>query len=457
MFNWSKTVKYLENIITPKNLNDLIKIAKKGNYTILGGGHSFNNIAGSDLLVNIENFKNVLNVDLKENTITVEAGIKIYELEDYLKQYKRALYSCGSIRDQTLGGVMSNCVNSLGGKYITQICDTIIEITYIDNEGLIKKIKEPNIKYYSTHLGSICGLIYSAKIKISDKTYCKYYDDYIDVNNIQEYINNINNSKTPKLCEFMYFFNNPKVAVFIVEPFKDKTNINETIISSNNSIALEKNNNNNNKNNNNKINAIKLQYKLSKLVKKYGIEYMNRFRNHIKEGENINHISKAWFRGGKYVSEPIAYIEFYVPNIYINDIIKLLTKMEIYKIEAYYIQMRPFLKSKHLLCPSYKEDVISIIFGSTLKDIKKNMYILDILNFVGVRWHWGEVLDVCIYDGYIERVFSNKVRDDIEKKMINKNNMRPSLVKAIKHVADYKENWKTMFGNNLKQLQQLYK
>ena len=452
MLNWGKTINYSEEIIIPENLNELIKIAKKGNYTILGGGHSFNNIAGSDLLVNIQNFKNILNIDLKANTITAEAGIKIYELEDYLKQYKRVLYSVGSIREQTLGGAMSNCVNSMGGKYLNQICDTIVEITYIDNKGLIKKIKEPNIKYYSTHLGSICGLIYSVKIKISDKTYCKYYDDYININNIQEYINSINNSPTLKLYEFIYFFNSPKVAVLIVEPFKDKTNIDETLIPSNdNSIALKNSNKNDVMNN-----VIEGERELSKLVNKHGIKYVNRLRNHIIEGENINHISKVWFRGGKYVIEPTIFIEFYVPNIYVNDIIKLLTKMKIHKV-GYFIQMRSFFKSKHLLCPSYKENVVSITFGTTPKIIQKYEYILDILNFIGVRWHWGEVLDICIYDGYIERVFSNKVRDDIEEKMVNKNNMRPILVKAIKHISDYKDDWKTMFGDNLKDAQKLYK
>jgi hypothetical protein len=54
-----------------------------------------------------------------------------------------------------------------------------------------------------------------------------------------------------------------------------------------------------------------------------------------------------------------------------------------------------------------------------------------------------------MYDGYIERVFSNKVRDIIEKKMINHINMRQQLKKAIKHITDYKYDWKTMFFNNL--------
>ena len=76
-----------------------------------------------------------------------------------------------------------------------------------------------------------------------------------------------------------------------------------------------------------------------------------------------------------------------------------------------------------------------------------------VLNFIGVRWHWGEALDICMYDGYIERVFSNKVRDDIEQKIINEYNMRPQLKKAIKHIRNYSDDWNTMFGKNLKKME----
>ena len=449
MFNWGETIRYSEPIKIAKNINELIQIAKNKKYTVLGGGHSFIDIYGGGSLINIEKFNNVLDINLDENSVTAEAGIKIYELEDFLKQYKRVLSSVGSIREQTLAGTASNCVNALGGNGLNQFSETILEITYINNDGEIKKINGPELKYYSVHLGSICGLIYSIKVKISDKTYLKYYDDYINIKNIQKYIENINNSRKTVLCEFLYFFNNPEeISVLLAEPFKDKTNIDETLIPSNdNYTALEKN-----KNGGNMVNVIKHAREFDKLVKKYGIKYVNRFRNHIEDGINIQHYSKLWFRGGKYIDEPVSFMEFYVPLIYVNRIIKILETMNISKL-AYYIQMRPFLKSNNLLCPSYKENVVSILFGTTVKNMLKHKDIIDILNFIGVRWHWGEALDICMYDGYIERVFSNKVRNDIEKKLINKDNMRPQLAKAIKHLDNYKDSWNVMFGKNLKKIE----
>lgn len=450
MFNWGKTVEYKKTLIKPKSFNDLIKIAKKNIYTIIGSGHSFVDIYGGGSLVDFSNFKRVLDIDLVKNTITVEAGIKIYEVEDYLKKYKRCLCAVGSIREQTIAGAASNCVNSLGGNYIDQFCHTIIEIHYINNNGELEKIDGSRIKYYSVHLGSLCGLIYSMKLKISENTFLKYYDEYIDISDIQNYISNIFKLQNYKLCELLYFFNNNEVSVLLAEPFKDKSNIDETRISSNdNEIAIK-----NNKNGGVMTHVIKHAKEFNKLVNKFGIKYVNRLRNHIDKDINISHYTKLWFRGGKFIDEPVSFMEFYVPLMFLNDIINLLLKLKINKI-AYYIQMRPFLKSKHILCPSYKENVVSILFGTTVKDMLNYRHIIDVLNYIGVRWHWGEALDTCIYEGYIERVYSNKVRNKIEQIMINNKNMRPQLKKAIKHISQYKDDWKTMFGKNLNEIKKI--
>ena len=173
----------------------------------------------------------------------------------------------------------------------------------------------------------------------------------------------------------MYFYNNPTIAVLLAEPFEDKTNYDETLIPSNNNIIeLQKN-----KNINYTKSPIKKAKYFSKLVDKYGMKYINRYRNNIKEGENIIHYSKLWFRGGVRVEEPVTYMEFYVPVDFTTDIINLLSKTNIDKI-SYYIQIRPFIKSKHLLCPSYNANVVSFLTAIYLKDIEENRYIIDILN-----------------------------------------------------------------------------
>ena len=41
MLNWAKNIKYSQNMIRPANINELVEIAKKQEYTVLGGGHSF--------------------------------------------------------------------------------------------------------------------------------------------------------------------------------------------------------------------------------------------------------------------------------------------------------------------------------------------------------------------------------------------------------------------------------
>ena len=86
MFNWGKTVIYNKNIINADNLNELIKIAKKNKYTILGGGHSFIDIYGGGPLVNIRKLNKIFKDD--EKSVKMRMGMPIKECKDVrMKEY----------------------------------------------------------------------------------------------------------------------------------------------------------------------------------------------------------------------------------------------------------------------------------------------------------------------------------------------------------------------------------
>lgn len=59
-----------------------------------------------------------------------------------------------------------------------------------------------------------------------------------------------------------------------------------------------------------------------------------------------------------------------------------------------------------------------------------------------------------MYDGYIERVYSTEVRKLIEENMINRENMRPQLKKAMTHVNTFRTPWKTRFEKNIRKILQ---
>lgn len=449
MKNWAKTVKYPKKQIYPTTLEQLMTLSKQHKYTVLGGGHSFINIDGGGPLVNIQHFHRILELDTTNNTVTAEAGIKIHELEDFLKPFNRCICSVGSIRDQTLAGSAANCVNSLGGNYCTQFCDILLEIHCIDNTGTLRTIAGHELKYYSVHLGSLCGLIYSIKIRISDKTFLKYHDDYVEIGDLQEYIKHTLSMKKPILCEFMYFLGYPTVGVLLAEPFKPATRIDETSIPSNDNLTATEENKRKFKNKD-AYDSIRHAEIYHQQVIAEGIQPVLRHRNHIeKDGINIIHYSKLWFRGGKTVAQPVLYMEFYVPVDFTLDTIHLLQQLGTHKV-AHYLQLRPFKKSSHILCPSYGEDVTSILFGAYVDDLKKHHHIVQALNDVGVRWHWSQMLDSFMYDGYIERVFSSNIRTLVAEKMLNPDNMRPQLKKALTHVRSYRSPWKTRFAKNMR-------
>lgn len=50
-------------------------------------------------------------------TITVEAGMKLHQLHEYLEFHEMAMSNLGSISDQSVAGLMSTATHGTGAEY----------------------------------------------------------------------------------------------------------------------------------------------------------------------------------------------------------------------------------------------------------------------------------------------------------------------------------------------------
>ena len=457
--NFGQTFYYVVNDLQkPKSLRQLKKLATQ-NYTVLGGGHSFVNIDASDgKFIDMSNLNKVLDIDLFNNTVTVESGIHIYTLEDYLKPYKRVLTCTGSTRGQTVGGASANCINSFGGTGITQFCSSIISITHIDKNGKLNEITGSELFKYAVHLGCLCGIVYSVKLKISDKTFGLYGCSRTNINTLDNTIQNILLDKTDTRYEFLIWLDNSEeFSTCFIKPYVDNTGLDETKYTTN--YTNDKTLNNFELYYNGVVNNI-MYKRFDDIVlnignKIYGgVHNLNLNRNNVKDKQlNIDHMSKITYRPSNYLSLPITswtFIEFYIPAKLICKLIYLLKTINI-RIVCPYIQLRVYERSNYYLCPSYNEDVCSVLLTASMKEINENMNFIHLLNFIGVRWHWGENHDSFYYDGYIERVYSKKVSDEINMICKDKRNIRSSIKKALKRVLYKNTNsWTQLVECNLR-------
>lgn len=138
-------------IFQPTNLDqikELIKQARLNKKTIMtvGSGHSPSDLTmTTEWLCNLDKFNSVLKqeefygpsesgTEVKYVDLTVEAGIRIYELNTYLKQHKLAIQNLGSISDQLIAGLISTGTHG-STQYHGLVSQQVVSLQILNSEG----------------------------------------------------------------------------------------------------------------------------------------------------------------------------------------------------------------------------------------------------------------------------------------------------------------------------------
>lgn len=124
--NWSGTHEVqTRNFYQPENLADLEAIIKeshekKSRIRPVGSGLSPNGIGLSRSgMVNLALMDKVLEVDKEKKRVRVQAGIRVQQLVDAIKDYGLTLQNFASIREQQIGGIIQ-VLHTL----ISLVCET---------------------------------------------------------------------------------------------------------------------------------------------------------------------------------------------------------------------------------------------------------------------------------------------------------------------------------------------
>jgi L-galactono-1,4-lactone dehydrogenase len=111
--NWSGTHEVQTRVFhQPENLQQLENVVKeahdkKARIRPVGSGLSPNGIGLSRAgMVNLALMDRVLEVDKEKKTVRVEAGIRVQQLVDGIKDYGLTLQNFASIREQQIGGIV---------------------------------------------------------------------------------------------------------------------------------------------------------------------------------------------------------------------------------------------------------------------------------------------------------------------------------------------------------------
>lgn len=114
--NWSGTHEVQTRVFhQPESLEELEQIVKEANekkqkIRPVGSGLSPNGIGLTRAgMVNLALMDNVLDVDVEKKRVRVQAGIRVQQLVDAIKDYGITLQNFASIREQQIGGIVQVC------------------------------------------------------------------------------------------------------------------------------------------------------------------------------------------------------------------------------------------------------------------------------------------------------------------------------------------------------------
>ncbi|MCD7471088.1 hypothetical protein HAX54_011372 [Datura stramonium] len=160
--NWSGTHEVrTRTFLQPESIEELEGIvkeanAKKNKIRPVGSGLSPNGIGLTRAgMVNLALMDKVLSVDTENKRVTVQAGIRVQQLVDAIKEYGITLQNFASIREQQIGGIVQVGAHGTGAR-LPPIDEQVISMKLVTPaKGTIEisKEKDPELFYLAR-----CGL-----------------------------------------------------------------------------------------------------------------------------------------------------------------------------------------------------------------------------------------------------------------------------------------------------------
>lgn len=157
-------------------IKDIVNNARKLSRRIMvvGSGHSPSDLtmaSPKDWLVNLDKFNAILNEskspDGKFTDITVESGLRIYELNDILKLKGLAIQNLGSISEQSIAGIISTGTHG-SSQYHGLVSSQIVKLKLVNGMGdLVSCSETENVNLFKAALLSLgkIGIIVEVTIR----------------------------------------------------------------------------------------------------------------------------------------------------------------------------------------------------------------------------------------------------------------------------------------------------
>src|SRR3712207_3511071 len=129
--NWDGTLECRpERFYRPESEEEVLEIVREasdagGTVRTFGAGHSWSPlVVTDDTLINLDNLDRIVSINVEHQRVTVQAGIRLKELNRILPKHDLGMRNLGSIGEQSIAGAISTATHGTGvrlGALHTQI------------------------------------------------------------------------------------------------------------------------------------------------------------------------------------------------------------------------------------------------------------------------------------------------------------------------------------------------
>jgi len=164
--NWSKTHRSNpESYFQPTSEEGIVELVKQAGSSgkkirLVGAGHSWSSIVCTDSwLVNLDRLNAVVKIDRQSKQVTVQAGMRLKELNELLSLNKLALQNLGSISEQSVAGVISTATHGSSVNYGI-LATQLLAFTLVDGNGVVHKVDPSQVALWGARVSLGClGII----------------------------------------------------------------------------------------------------------------------------------------------------------------------------------------------------------------------------------------------------------------------------------------------------------
>ncbi|TPX48198.1 hypothetical protein SeLEV6574_g02178 [Synchytrium endobioticum] len=184
--NWSRTYSCVASYhIVAKSEHQVIQAIELARSVrkplrVVGTGHSPSDIAcTSGILLSLDGMNKVLKVDTEQNEITVQAGMKLWELNEVLHKLGWAFPNLGSITEQSIAGAISTATHGTGLNF-GNVSTAVVELTMITATGeTVVANSHVDATFFSAAVCSLgaLGVITRVTLKCSNAFKLKAYQE----------------------------------------------------------------------------------------------------------------------------------------------------------------------------------------------------------------------------------------------------------------------------------------